>query len=119
MSTTTSTPLELAHRMVDVASEKQGEDIVLLDLRPLDAFTDFFVVVSAESSRQINAIADGIEEELEKLATTPLHREGSAESGWVVQDYGPVVVHIFDQERRAFYRLDRVWQRAVPLVRIQ
>jgi len=105
--------------MVDVASDKLGEDIVLLDLRPVDAFTDFFVVVSAESSRQINAIADGIEEELRKQAARPMHREGSADSGWVVLDYGAVVAHVFDVERRSFYQLDSVWQRAVPLVRIQ
>ncbi|MSQ14211.1 MAG: ribosome silencing factor [Dehalococcoidia bacterium] len=111
--------LELAQHMVDVASDKLGEDVVLLDLRPLSAFTDFFVVVGTESSRQINAIADAIEEELVKDDVKPLHREGTPESGWVLLDLGPVIVHLFDQERRAFYGLERVWQQAVPLIRIQ
>ena len=105
--------------MVDIASEKQASDIVLLDLRTLSAFTDFFIILNGESSRQLNAIAESIDEELSKQGVQPHHREGAPDSGWLLLDYGAVVVHLFDPQRRGYYELDRVWQSAVPLLRIQ
>ncbi|MSQ12082.1 MAG: ribosome silencing factor [Dehalococcoidia bacterium] len=112
-------PLQLAREMVTIASDKQAEDIVLLDLRPLSTFAEFFVLMNAGSSRQLGAVADAIDEGLSKRGLEPRHREGVPDSGWVVLDYGAVVVHLFDPERREFYRLDHVWRDAPALVRIQ
>jgi ribosome-associated protein len=111
--------LTLARKMVDIASDKQASDIVLLDLRKLGAFTDFFVVLNGDSSRQLNAIADAIDEETHKLGVALHHREGTPESGWLALDFGPVVVHLFDPEHREFYGLDTIWQTAPALLRIQ
>ncbi len=72
-------------------------------------FTDFFVISSGSSQRQVQAIADGIQEELSKKKVAMLHREGYREAAWIVLDYGDVIAHIFFQERREFYRLERLW----------
>ena len=110
--------LVLAHTAVDAAAEKLAADIVLLDLRKLVSFTDYFVICSGASKRQLNAIADEVELTLRKKRVLPHHREGAQESGWVLLDYGDVVVHIFDEEQRAFYDLEAVWPEAPALVRM-
>ncbi|MBI2936146.1 MAG: ribosome silencing factor [Chloroflexi bacterium] len=111
--------LEVARKAVDVAVDKQASDIVLLDLRGLAAFADYFVICHADSARQLDAIADELSEVIGRLGVSAHHREGGADSGWVLLDYGDVVVHLFDAPRRAYYQLERVWERAVPLIRVQ
>ena len=75
-------------------------------------FTDFFVIASGTSQRQVQAIADGIEEELSKKGISLWHLEGYREAQWIVIDYGDVIAHIFLQEKRDFYRLERLWGEA-------
>ena len=116
---TSTEPLQLARQMVDIASDKQASDIVLLDLRDLAAFAEFFVVLNGESPPQLKAIADGIDDAMGKQGVRLHHREGSPDSGWVLLDFGDIVVHIFDPERREFYALDRVWRLAPALLRVQ
>lgn len=101
------------------AEDHQASDIALLDLRPLATFTDFFVLCNGHSDRQIEAISDAIEETLREHGYKPVQREGTKTTGWVVLDYGDVVVHIFAPEERHFYALDELWSRAKPVVRIQ
>jgi ribosome-associated protein len=80
---------------------------------------DYFVICSGSSDRQIKAIADGITETLAKEEKTrPIHVEGTFASGWVLIDYGNVVVHIFSPQERDFYRLEKLWSEAVPVLRI-
>jgi ribosome-associated protein len=111
---------ELAHRITDILSEKQAEDILLLDISNAASFADYFVIASAGSERQISAILEAIDEELRKgEKVRPLGQEGTPESGWVLLDYGDVIVHIFAPEERAFYDLESLWSAAVPVVRIQ
>jgi ribosome-associated protein len=110
---------ELAKAILDVIADKKGSDIVMLDLRALTPLADYFVVCSTESVRQLNAIADGIEEKLTQGSILPLHVEGVPESGWVILDYGSVIVHIFDPEQRAYYRLEKLWSLAPTIVHIQ
>ncbi len=110
---------ELARRAVEVASDKQGADIVLLDLRHLAAFTQFFVICTVEAERQGEAIAEELERTLEREGAPLVHREGSSDSGWVLLDFGDVVAHIFAPPEREYYSLDRLWEKATPLVRIQ
>lgn len=104
---------------MDVASEKQASDIVLLDLRPLSTFTDFFVLLTAESRRQLDALREDLAEAMEKSGGELHHVEGTAASGWVLLDFGDIIVHIFGPEERRFYGLDRFWSRAAEVVRIQ
>ena len=95
---------------IEAAQDKKAEDLVVLDLRGLSDITDFFVICHGTSERQVLAIADAIEERLGRsLAIHPGHVEGRKVGEWVLMDYIEFVVHIFVEEKRAFYRLERLW----------
>ena len=102
-----------------MAGDKQAQDIVLLDTRGICSFADYFVMCSAQSSRQIKAIYDEIVHSLKKEDILPRHREGMVDSGWLLLDYGDVIVHIFAPTERDYYQLDELWSQASPVVRIQ
>lgn len=106
---------ELAHAVVDVVSDKQAEQIVLLDLRSLSLMADYFVICTATTERQTKAILDALREEMEEQGIRALAAEGDSDSGWVLQDYGSVIVHIFAPEQRTFYQLEQLWHEA-PVV---
>ena len=110
---------ELAHRVVDIASDKQASDIVLLDIRGLTTIADYFVICSANTERQIGAISDALLETLAKDGVSPLHSEGLGQSGWVLMDYGDVIVHIFTPAERAYYSLEKLWSAATTILHIQ
>jgi ribosome-associated protein len=110
--------LELAHKVVDIASDKQASDIVLLDTKGICSFTDYFVICTGESIPQIKAIVETVTETLKKDNTLPLHEEGTPESGWVLLDYGDVVVHIFGSFQRDYYQLEKFWEKACTKVRV-
>ena len=110
--------LALAHRVVDLAAGKKASDIVLLDVRGQTTMTDYFVICSGASDRQLGAIADGIVEGLHEEGTQPLSREGDASSHWVLLDLGGVIVHVMSVPERDFYQLEKLWSRASLLVHI-
>lgn len=110
--------IDLAQRVVEIGSDKQAEDIVLLDARQACNFTDYMVILTAESDRQINAIRDEIIHSLKQSDVYPRHVEGDASSGWILIDYIDVVVHIFAPAEREYYHLDSVWPAANPVVQI-
>ena len=110
---------EIAHRAVEVAAEGQASDILLLDIQEPPAFADFFVILTADTIRQINALADGIEETLKSMNVRPYRREGIADGGWVLLDYSEVVIHLFTPLERRFYNLEKIWSRGTSLLRIQ
>lgn len=91
----------------------------MLDLRGLTTIADYFVVCSAESERQVRAVANAIDEELAKGGARHPRIEGSAETGWVLLDFSDVIVHVFSEEQREFYRLERLWKQAQPVVVVQ
>jgi ribosome-associated protein len=110
----------LARRIVEIASDKLATDIVLLDIRPIATVADYFVVASTASERQMQAVVRDLEQTLRNDdGVRPLRVEGQPSSGWVLIDYGDVVVHLFSAEQRSFYRLEELWSAAVPLVRMQ
>ena len=111
-------PVEVAQFIVDVASDKLAEDIVLLDLRGLAPFADYFVIMSAESSRQIEALEEDLTRALKDAGVARHRREGTAASGWVLLDFSDVIVHVFSPEEREFYDLERLWRRAPQVVRV-
>lgn len=91
--------------------ERKGEDIVLLDLRPDTVIADFFVLCTGNSDRQIRALGDYVDDEVkEKFGKSPFAREGAPNSGWILLDYGDVVVHIFAEEQREYYDLQGLWR---------
>lgn len=102
----------LAIRAARAASEKQGHDIRVLNVRDLIAITDYFVIVSASNDRQVHAIAVAVEDELRRSSVKPLRREGERDLRWLLLDYADIVVHIFLDEDRAFYELERLWKDA-------
>ncbi len=112
-------PRDLAQRVVEAASDKQANDIVLLDTRSVASFADYFVICSAGSERQIETIAEEIEHDLRRQGVEPHHTEGKPDSGWVLLDYSGVIVHIFSPEEREYYNLDELWSKAATLLRIQ
>lgn len=104
---------------MDTASEKQAVDILMLDIREMSAFADYFVICSAETQRHMEALCRDIDEALAKNSVSIRSREGAPDSGWVLLDFGPVIVHVFAPREREFYQLERLWSRAMPVVRIQ
>ena len=111
-------PSDVAQLVVEVASEKLAADIVMLDLRGLASFADYFVIMSADSSRLIQALEEDLKVAL-KEANLSLHRrEGTAASGWVLMDFSDVIVHIFGPDEREFFGLERLWARAAQVVRV-
>ena len=100
------------------ALDKKAIDLAVLDLQGLSTIADFFLVCSARSTTQAETIAEAVRGALRTDGVRPRHNEGSAESGWLLLDYGDVVVHVFLEETRGFYALDRLWGDA-PLVSVE
>ena len=111
-------PADLAQLVVEVASDKLAEDIVMLDLRQVASFADYFVIMSAESSRQIEALEEDITQALKDSKVRRFHREGKPSAGWVLLDFSDVIIHIFGPEEREYYDLERLWSRASQVVRV-
>jgi ribosome-associated protein len=107
---------ELARLCVKIAEDKKAEDIVVLDLRGISSFTDFFVICSGTSEPHLKAINSGIREGIrEHSHISPLASEGSIASQWLVMDYSDVLVHIFLHKKREFYALESLWSDAPHL----
>ena len=111
--------LALAHRVVDLATDKKASDIVLLDVSQLTTLTDYFVICSGGSERQLGSIADGIVEGIKADGVRPIGREGSPTAHWVLVDLGSVIVHVMAGPERDFYGLEKLWADATLLLRVQ
>jgi ribosome-associated protein len=98
------------------ADEKKAQGVVVLRLSAITEFTDYFVICAGNSTRQTQAIADAVIEELKRFKTRPLHMEGYNNAEWILIDYGAFVVHIFTEESRSFYDLERLWRDAEKVV---
>jgi ribosome-associated protein len=109
---------ELAHRIVEIASDKKGSDIVMLRTAELTTMADFFVICSGRSDRQVQALSGAIVDELRDDGIRPLGTEGVNSARWVLLDYGSVIVHVFAPEEREYYGLERLWGKAVQVVRV-
>lgn len=112
--------IDLARIIVDKLEEHLATDITLMDLREITPFADYFVICSVDSDRQARTLQEIVLEDLKKEhAVRPLSTEGEAASGWILLDYNSVVVHIFSQQMRAFYRLEELWKAAPVVLKIQ
>ena len=96
-------------RAVRAALEKKAADVVVLDLRNTPAFTDFFVLCSGQTPRQVKAIADSVEETLRAARLRPAHVEGYDRAEWILMDFFTFIVHVFTPQTRDFYSLERLW----------
>ena len=115
----TLTSLDQARRIAALASEKLAEDVVILDMRPVCVYTDFFVLASGRNSRQTKAIFDEVHSRLKQEAKLlPRAVDGATEAEWIVADYLDVVLHVFTPDTRDFYRLEDLWG-DVPAVDVE
>ncbi len=112
-------PIEVARFAVEAASDKQADDIVVLDTRQVCSFADYFVICSGDSIRQIEAIRQEIHEKMKRGGVVPFRIEGTADSGWILIDLTEVIVHVFSPSQRDYYKLDELWHEATPIIRIQ
>jgi ribosome-associated protein len=103
---------------VEVASDKKGNDIVMLRTAELTTMADYFVICSGRSDRQVQALSGAILDELRREGHRPLGVEGLDSARWVLMDFGAVIVHVFAPEEREYYGLERLWSKATPVVRI-
>lgn len=104
---------EIVKLAIFCAEEKKANNLVVVDLRDVASFTEFFVITSGSNQRQVQAIADEINEQLKKqLSTKPVRIEGYNAAEWVLLDYGDFIVHVFEQKAREFYDLERLWRDA-------
>lgn len=110
---------QIAKAVVDAAADKKAADVILLDIRNVTTIADYFVICSGNNTRQIQTIADAVDEALKKQGTQMFQREGIAETGWVLLDFGDVIVHIFGPKEREYYRLERLWSEAKTVVYLQ
>lgn len=101
---------QLLNNIIDALSDKKARDIRAIDIHNLTTIASYFVIASGTSSPQIQALADNVEEKLSNNGTTPLHTEGYISARWILMDYGDIVVHIFHEEDRTYYGLERLWQ---------
>jgi len=102
-------PLE---QVVDALREKKAEDLTVLDLRDSGAFTDYFVICSGRSTRQVTAIVEGVQRRLKALGRRPNHVEGAEVGDWVLVDCFDFIIHVFTPDTRSFYALERLWGNA-------
>ena len=111
--------LELAHTIVEALEDKKGENIVLMDLQNIAMFTDYFVICSGTSDRMLDALADAVIEKIHDAANIKGRAQGQSASGWVLVDFGSVIVHCFAPETRDFYKLEELWKEGKVLLRLQ
>jgi ribosome-associated protein len=105
--------LEAAQACAEAADNKKAFDILILDLRRLTYITDYFVICSGSNTTQVSAISDWIGQSLAQKGVHPSHIEGQPEASWVLMDFGDVVVHIFDDQTRLHYALEKLWGEAL------
>lgn len=112
-------PLELAHVIVEALEDKKGENIILMDLEKIAMFTGYFVICSGTSDRMLDALAAGVIEHVREKGGIKGLAQGQPSSGWVLVDFGSVIVHCFAPETRDFYKLEELWKEGKILLRLQ
>ena len=110
---------EKARQITAIAEDKQATNIVMLDMSGVSNIADYFVVMTADNARQLDTLTDEITRSLKRTAGKIHGREGSADSGWTLIDYGDVIIHILTKEQREYYALDELWEKAKAVLRIQ
>jgi ribosome-associated protein len=110
--------IQAAELAAAAIADKKGTDILLLDVSELVVVTDIFLIATGTSSRHVRTLVDDVEKALKQIDRRPIRREGEDYGKWVLLDYGDVVMHVFDQETRDFYQLERLWADA-PVIEFE
>ena len=111
-------PADLAHRIVELASDRKAVDVVMLRTAEVTTMADYFVICSGRTDRQVQLLANAIVDALRDAGIRALGAEGKGAARWVLLDYGSVIVHVFAPEEREFYGLERLWSHATQVVRV-
>ena len=107
---TVSTEKMMAQIACKAIDDKKGQDIKIIDIHNVSVIADYFVIASGTNSNQVQAIVDNVEEQLGRAGFDAKQIEGNRNSSWILMDYGDVIVHVFDEENRLFYDLERIWR---------
>ena len=107
---TGSTEKRIAQIACKAIDDKKGQDIKIIDIHNVSVIADYFVIASGTNSNQVQAIVDNVEEQLGRAGFEAKQIEGNRNSSWILMDYGDVIVHVFDEENRLFYDLERIWR---------
>ena len=107
---TVSTEKMMAQIACKAIDDKKGQDIKIIDIHTVSVIADYFVIASGTNSNQVQAIVDNVEEQLGRAGFEAKQIEGNRNSSWILMDYGDVIVHVFDEENRLFYDLERIWR---------
>ncbi len=109
----------MARTIVNSLENKKGEDIILIDLQGIAIFANYFVICSGSSDRMIQALVDSALEQVKKEFRINARVEGQAEDGWILVDYGDIILHVFSPQRRGYYRLEELWSDGKILLHVQ
>lgn len=109
------TPLEKAKAIAAVMDEMKAKDLKLIDIESISSLGDYFVIATGTSSTHVQSLTDKVELKLKEQGEMPIRIEGYRSTGWILMDYGSVVVHVFTSEAREFYDLDRLWGDGVEI----
>ena len=115
--TASARAIELANILAQESSEKLGENLVALDVTSVNPLADAVLIVSGRNERQVNAIAEALEEKMLELGQKMIRREGKSQGRWVLLDFGDIWVHVMHEEHRMFYGLERLWKDC-PLIKL-
>lgn len=106
---------EMARLAVEALSDKKAEDVRVLDISEVSVLADFFIIASGKNIRQIAALSESVEEKLGEKGYLPKNIEGKSGASWLLMDFGEIIIHIFDEENRMFYDLERIWKDGKPV----
>ena len=101
---------ELTKAAVEALEDKKARDVRVLDISEVSVIADYFIIASGANKKQVQALVDNVEEALASRGCVPKQTEGYQSAGWILMDYGDIVVHIFDEENRLFYDLEHIWK---------
>ncbi len=101
---------EMARKAFKALDDKKAKDVRILDISSVSVLADYFLIASGANKNQVQAMVDNVEEELHKAGFTPKQIEGYQTANWVLLDYGDIIIHVFDEENRLFYDLERIWR---------
>ena len=102
--------MEMTKLAVKALDEKKAKDIKVIDIHEVSVLADYFIIASGSNQNQVQAMVDNVEEQLGKAGYEPKQIEGTKNSSWILMDYGDLIIHIFDEENRLFYDLERIWR---------
>ena len=111
--------MNLARDIVDALEDKKGEDIVLLDIKDIASFTDYFIICTGTSDRMLDALASTAVDEIKKKHKKKGKKQGLSRDGWVVVDFGDVVVHLLSPDQRDYYGIEELWEDGKVLLRLK